>query len=164
MKLCSYRHEGLDRYGVMTDDGIIDLSTRIGDQHPTLVRLLRDQAIDEARAASEGFSPDYGLGEVEFLPLTSETVEIICVGLNYKDHLAETGKKPAENPSAFTKIRQSFVGQSSENLHGTFPWKMRLSTLPATRFSTTGAFVTIKLGETYSRGKISGIRVPSAPA
>jgi 2-keto-4-pentenoate hydratase/2-oxohepta-3-ene-1,7-dioic acid hydratase in catechol pathway len=112
MKLCSYRYEGLDRYGVMTDDGIVDLSARIGDRHPTLVRLLRDQAIDEASKVSDGLSPDYGLGEVEFLPLTSETVQIICVGLNYKDHLAETGKAPAEFPGAFTKIRQSFVGHN----------------------------------------------------
>ena len=29
MKLCSYRHAGLDCYGVMTDDGIIDLSSEL---------------------------------------------------------------------------------------------------------------------------------------
>jgi len=112
MKLCSYRVGGGDRYGAMTDAGIVDLSGRIGGRYPSLVTLLRDQALDAARAAADGARADLTPAEVEFLPLTAEPVSIFCVGVNYKDHRQETGREGEKYPSAFAKLRQSLVGHN----------------------------------------------------
>jgi len=45
VKLCSYQLCGKNQYGVMTDGGIIDLTRRIERNYPTLVSLIRGQAI-----------------------------------------------------------------------------------------------------------------------
>ena len=96
----------------MTVDGIIDLSGRIGRDYPTLVSLIRGQAIAVARDAATDASPDFGFDSVKFLPLTDEPVNIFCVGVNYMDHRAETGRTGDQFPSAFAKFQESLVGHN----------------------------------------------------
>ncbi|MEE8332544.1 MAG: fumarylacetoacetate hydrolase family protein [Alphaproteobacteria bacterium] len=110
MKLCSYRRDGQDCYGVMRDDGIVDLTRRIGDRYSSLAALLRDQALDEARLAADGAEVDFALDGVGYLPPIPEDVAIFCVGVNYHDHRQETGRTGETWPSAFAKLRQSLVG------------------------------------------------------
>lgn len=110
MKLCSYRRDGSDRYGVLTDDGIIDLTRRIGERWNGLAALLRGQALNEARRAADGAAPDFAPDEVGYLPPIPEDVAIFCVGVNYQDHRQETGRTGETFPSAFAKLRQSLVG------------------------------------------------------
>ncbi len=112
MKLCSYKVGGKNQYGVMTDEGIIDLSSRIGRNYSTLVSLISGQAIAVAQEAVAGASPDFGLDSVTFLPLTAEPVNIFCVGVNYMDHRAETGRTEDQFPSAFAKFQESVVGHN----------------------------------------------------
>jgi 2-keto-4-pentenoate hydratase/2-oxohepta-3-ene-1,7-dioic acid hydratase in catechol pathway len=49
---------------------------------------------------------------VTFLPLTAEPVNIFCVGVNYMDHRAETGRTKDQFPSAFAKFQESVVGHN----------------------------------------------------
>ena len=112
MKLCSYQASGINRYGVMTDDGVIDLTKRVGENYPSLVALIRDQGINAARDALTNTIPDYQFNDVKFLPLTPEPVNIFCVGVNYIDHRLETGRTDDQFPSAFSKLRGSLVGHN----------------------------------------------------
>ena len=48
MKLVTFRHAGALSYGILRDDGIVDLGKRL--KHPTLAALIAAQALDEARA------------------------------------------------------------------------------------------------------------------
>jgi len=112
VKLCSYQLDGKNQYGVMSDGGIIDLSRRIGRDYPTLVSLLREQAIAVAQEAVAAASADVRLDSVKFLPLTVEPVNIFCVGVNYMDHRAETGRTEDQFPSAFAKFQESLVGHN----------------------------------------------------
>jgi len=110
MRLCSYRRDGRDCYGVMRDDGIVDLTRRIGERWPDLAALLRDQAVAAAGEAADGAAPDFPLDGVGYLPPIPEDVAIFCVGVNYQDHREETGRTGETWPSAFAKLRQSLVG------------------------------------------------------
>lgn len=112
MKLCSYRVDGHDLYGVLTDDGIVDLTRRIGKDYPTLVSCLRGGAVPRARDAAAHSATDFAVDDVEFLPLTAEPVNIFCVGVNYLDHQEETGRTGEAFPSAFAKYRESLVGHN----------------------------------------------------
>jgi len=94
----------------MSDSGIVDLADRLGDPQMTLVKLLTDGALDAARDAAAGAQPDYDPSEVMFLPLTLESVNIICHGLNYRDHIEELGRTADPYPRGFFKTRQSVVG------------------------------------------------------
>jgi 2-keto-4-pentenoate hydratase/2-oxohepta-3-ene-1,7-dioic acid hydratase in catechol pathway len=112
VKLCSYQLGGKNQYGVMTDGGIIDLTRRIGRDYPTLVSLIRGQAIAAAQEVVAGASLDVEFDNVKFLPLTAEPVNIFCVGVNYMDHRAETGRVMEQFPSAFAKFQESLVGHN----------------------------------------------------
>ena len=48
-------------------------------------------------------------GEIDFQTPSSNPSKIICVGLNYKDHADETGKKITETPTFFTRNKNSYV-------------------------------------------------------
>jgi 2-keto-4-pentenoate hydratase/2-oxohepta-3-ene-1,7-dioic acid hydratase in catechol pathway len=114
MRLCSYRAGGVDRFGVYTDAGIIDLTQRIGDRHGSLPALVRAGAFEDAREAVAGAACDYGLDDVEYRPPMDAAVNILCVGVNYRDHRAETGRADEQDafPTAFTKLRESLVGHN----------------------------------------------------
>ncbi len=110
MKLCSYTLDNIDSYGVINEKGIVDLGSRIGDQYPTLVNLIENDALDLAGDTATNTIPDFQPTDVAFLPLTSEPVNFICHGLNYRDHLQELGRTAEPYPRGFSKSRQAIVG------------------------------------------------------
>ena len=67
MKIASYSHKGIDSYGVVTEDGIIDLGARIGDTYPGMLELLRSEALNAAADAAKGASVDFSFDEVNLL-------------------------------------------------------------------------------------------------
>jgi len=47
MKIASFEKDGKASYGVVTDDGVIDMGSRMGDQYPALIDVLRADAMDK---------------------------------------------------------------------------------------------------------------------
>ncbi|MGB6103861.1 MAG: fumarylacetoacetate hydrolase family protein [Pusillimonas sp.] len=54
--------------------------------------------------------PRVPLGEVQWLPPVEQQSKILCVGLNYGKHVAETGREQGGYPSLFLRHLDSFVG------------------------------------------------------
>ncbi len=52
----------------------------------------------------------YPISEVELKAPIPSPSKIICIGLNYLDHIAETGGKPPEEPVVFAKAPSSIIG------------------------------------------------------
>ena len=89
MKLVSFVSGGRARYGVVSGDGVIDLAARFGERWPTLRDMLAADGLAEAaRVADE--APDFQLADLEFAPVIPNPDKIVCVGLNYRDHVAES--------------------------------------------------------------------------
>jgi 2-keto-4-pentenoate hydratase/2-oxohepta-3-ene-1,7-dioic acid hydratase in catechol pathway len=112
MKLVSFVAAGRPGYGVVKDGGLVDLGRRFGDRGPATLRaLLAAGALTEAeRAAREAGAPDLPLEGLEFAPVIPDPDKIICVGLNYRDHVAETGRTETPNPALFGRFAGSQVG------------------------------------------------------
>jgi 2-keto-4-pentenoate hydratase/2-oxohepta-3-ene-1,7-dioic acid hydratase in catechol pathway len=111
MKLCSYITPSGASYGAMLEDGgIVDLRSRLGQRHPTLLSLLQQQGLAEADQAAAGQVADLRSADIAFLPLFVEPVTIHCVGLNYAAHTAEAGMKQPDFPRTFVKVQASLVG------------------------------------------------------
>ena len=115
MKIGSYIYKGKTSYGVEVQDGIFDLGSRIGDKYPNLQILIRSFALAEANKLSSGKSPDFSQEDIIFLPLMPDNINIYCAGINYLDHIQETGRTRPEKPTLFLKTYQSMVGHL-ENL------------------------------------------------
>jgi acylpyruvate hydrolase len=54
--------------------------------------------------------PPVDLATAEFLPPLANPGKIICIGLNYVDHSAESGFKPPEYPTVFARFSTSLIG------------------------------------------------------
>ena len=110
MKLVSFVSEGRASYGAAKDGGVIDLGRRLGDRLPTLRALLTADALAEAGAVARDAAPDLPLEGLELAPVIPDPDKIICVGLNYRAHVEETGRTVTEKPALFARFAGSQVG------------------------------------------------------
>jgi acylpyruvate hydrolase len=65
-------------------------------------------------AAADG--PTLSLDGLDYAPLVPSPEKIICVGLNYRDHIEETGRTPPEYPTLFAKFPPTLVGAHDDVL------------------------------------------------
>lgn len=112
MKLASYRTATGPGYGVVTAQGIVDLTRRIGGKYPDIRALLAADALAEASKAANGAAPDLQPGALAFLPVIPNPGKIVCVGLNYEEHRVEAGREKTENPALFLRVAESQVGHN----------------------------------------------------
>lgn len=107
MKLCSFATNGRASWGLVTDGGIVDLGQR------GLAATLRDflaQGDPAPAAALAGEKPDFAFDAVRHDPVIPNPDKIICVGLNYHDHIQETGREETPNPVLFARYAGSQIG------------------------------------------------------
>lgn len=107
MKFASFTHAGKAGYGLVTGGGIIDLARRFPEA-PTL-RTFIAGGLDRA-AALVGAPTDFALADVTLAPVIPDPDKIVCVGLNYHDHVVETGRTVTPNPMLFARYAGSQVG------------------------------------------------------
>jgi 2-keto-4-pentenoate hydratase/2-oxohepta-3-ene-1,7-dioic acid hydratase in catechol pathway len=112
MKLVSYTANDKQAYGIARDDGIVDLTSRIGDSYPDIKSLIAGDGLDAAAAAADGESPDQSLDGITYRPVIENPDKIICVGLNYKAHREETGRTPTDNPALFIRFADTQAGHN----------------------------------------------------
>jgi 2-keto-4-pentenoate hydratase/2-oxohepta-3-ene-1,7-dioic acid hydratase in catechol pathway len=109
MKLASFEIAGQADYGIVCSDGVVSLGNRMGSRAPTLRALLESGGLAEA-AAFVREPADHALAGLKLLPVIPDPDKIICVGLNYHDHIAETGRTVTEKPVLFPRFAGSQVG------------------------------------------------------
>lgn len=111
MKFLSFEANKIARFGAVKDNSIVELGSHFKDKGITSLRqLIAADALDRAKVIVEQSAPDWKLDEVTFLPVIPDPGKIICIGLNYRDHVEETGRTVTENPSIFTRFPESQVG------------------------------------------------------
>lgn len=111
MKFVTYKAGKAVSYGAVVGDGIVDLGKRLGKKYPTLRAALKAGALGELKTvAAKAKKTDVALKKITFLPVIPDAKKIICVGLNYKDHRAETGNKDTIHPTLFLRMQASQVG------------------------------------------------------
>jgi len=73
------------------------------------VRALLTHPDWRARAEAAA-GPSHALDSVDYAPLVPAPEKIICVGLNYRDHVLEMGNELPEYPTVFAKFAPALVG------------------------------------------------------
>src|SRR5262249_29513687 len=58
--------------------------------------------------------PDRKLGEIEWLPAIPDPEKILCAGINYRSHAAETGRELPKQPSMFIRLVNTLTGHEGE--------------------------------------------------
>ncbi|MCB1485835.1 MAG: fumarylacetoacetate hydrolase family protein [Bauldia sp.] len=106
MKYVSFEKDGRASYGIVRDDGIVDLGARYGDRYPTLRTALDAGVLAEL---AESGTPLVRRDEVRLLPPVPDPRKIICIGLNYRAHVGEGGGALPDFPSLFTRFADTLV-------------------------------------------------------
>jgi 2-keto-4-pentenoate hydratase/2-oxohepta-3-ene-1,7-dioic acid hydratase in catechol pathway len=114
MKLASYHADGVPEFGVVAAEGIVSISALLGGRYATLRDVLSAEALDVVRQAANGAKPDRKLADVRFLPAIPNPDKILCVGINYRSHAAETGREVSPKPSLFIRMTNTLVGHDGE--------------------------------------------------
>ena len=110
MKLMSFLRLGRPGFGAVVDHGIIDLTAMLPGQPRCLRTAIAHGQLANAMDYLEGRAPEFSTADVTVLPPITDPSKILCVGLNYAKHQAETGRPDVEHPTIFTRFADSQVG------------------------------------------------------
>jgi 2-keto-4-pentenoate hydratase/2-oxohepta-3-ene-1,7-dioic acid hydratase in catechol pathway len=100
--------------GALRGDHVVDLRTVMSEPPASVREILAAgaAALDRVeRAASE--APEEALHPLEtltLLPPVPDPGKVLCLGLNYAEHAAESGHEPPAHPAIFMRSRTSLVG------------------------------------------------------
>jgi 2-keto-4-pentenoate hydratase/2-oxohepta-3-ene-1,7-dioic acid hydratase in catechol pathway len=109
MKLLSFKVEDSQRFGAWVGGGVVDLKERLRGQFADLLSVLRADALPQLAAALKDAKPDFALEQITFLPVIPQPPKILCIGINYEEHRAETGRDPSLKPPVFARFSNSQV-------------------------------------------------------
>ena len=118
MKIAHFRdhHEAVVRIGILEGDVVRDATGLLDPFDPTaLDHGINDRFdldggfLERTRAGLDGL-PALAVSDVRLLPPVPRPGKVICIGLNYADHAAESGMEPPESPLVFSKFPSNVVG------------------------------------------------------
>jgi 2-keto-4-pentenoate hydratase/2-oxohepta-3-ene-1,7-dioic acid hydratase in catechol pathway len=111
MKLVTFEHQGRARVGVAAGDAVVDLAAAAPALPTEMVALLEagPEALQVAHAAL-GDGPRVPLAEVRLRAPIARPPKFLAVGLNYADHVAESGIETPAHPTIFNKQSTCVVG------------------------------------------------------
>ena len=101
MKLVTYQYEGNARVGALTADGAAILPLPYPDMNTLIESASFADLLSAASAAESSGASVPAAGAVLLAPIPRPRQDIICLGMNYRDHLTEA----ANYDSAFAKER-----------------------------------------------------------
>ena len=95
MKFISFNHNNIEKFGIIENNLITDLTGKI-DGASSLKELIKLKKIKEAKEYTKGNPGSIKADEIEYSPLIPNPGKIICVGLNYSEHVKETNRTVEE--------------------------------------------------------------------
>lgn len=107
MKLLRYGDPGRERPGILDGEGLLrDLTAHVPDISGS---VLQPEGMAKLRAVDLKTLPRVA-GDPRLGPCVAGIGKIICVGLNYSDHAAESNMSVPTEPVLFMKATSSIIG------------------------------------------------------
>ena len=112
MKLATFTHAGATGVGVVVGDEIVDLAAAAPQLPPELTALLAagPDALAAAEQAAERAASRIALADVKLEPPVLRPPKILAIGLNYSDHIKESGLTESTAPTVFNKQSTAVTG------------------------------------------------------
>lgn len=104
---------GEPSFGIVKGDLVIDIGQR--EAAADLAGFIATGGIPRSAEHADA-EPDYALDAITLLPVIPNPARIICVGLNYGAHVAETGRPDSERPTIFLRLASSQVAHGAPML------------------------------------------------
>ena len=120
MKVVTFERKGARSYGILEDDRVLDVGSRLASRYGDLRSVLTAGALRELQSAGAQGVPTFRVDEVNFEPVIPNPEKILCVGLNYVSHRTETKRPETRYPSIFTRFADTQVGHEAPVLRPSF--------------------------------------------
>jgi 2-keto-4-pentenoate hydratase/2-oxohepta-3-ene-1,7-dioic acid hydratase in catechol pathway len=102
MRYVSFRRpDGTASFGRIDGETIVELA---GEAVPSLKAALTDGSL-----ATLADGATFAVADVVPLPVIPDPAKILCVGLNYAEHVKETGREQKAHPAIFVRYADSLV-------------------------------------------------------
>ena len=109
MRFLSFEREGRESWGVIGEQGLVDLGAREGGD---LLGVLKADKLGAMQELAEGLAADFSADGIRYLPPVRAPEKIVCVGVNYANRHAEykDGSAAPKFPSLFMRAPDSLTG------------------------------------------------------
>ena len=108
MNFISFLNNNEERFGIVFNNKVTDLTGQINNIK-SLKELIQFNCLEESRSYAKNNPGDIDINSIKLLPVIPNPSKIICVGLNYHEHVKETEKTIADNPVTFQRFNDSQV-------------------------------------------------------
>lgn len=111
MKLATFTYQGHTRIGAVVGNDIVDASKLPG--FPDEMIALLEAGAEKLKVLQQAIEQGHGripLAEVKLEAPILKPPKILAIGLNYSDHIEETGREQPEYPTFFNKQRTAING------------------------------------------------------
>ncbi|MFF3346912.1 fumarylacetoacetate hydrolase family protein [Streptomyces sp. NPDC002779] len=123
MKLATLRTGGTTRAVRLDGAGLVDLG------FPDVGALLGQDDWQGLAATVTGTT--YSLDGADFAPVVPAPTKVVCVGLNYRNHIQEMGRDLPEHPTLFAKFADCLIGAHDDIVRpqetAKFDWEAELA-------------------------------------
>lgn len=113
MRLISYLYNGEKKFGLVIEEGVVDLTSKTTAKD--LKNLIELNLLNDVKQF-ENHKADYKLEEVKLLPVIENPDKIFCAGVNYDEHRLETNRDVTANPTIFFRVTQSQIAHNDPML------------------------------------------------
>jgi 2-keto-4-pentenoate hydratase/2-oxohepta-3-ene-1,7-dioic acid hydratase in catechol pathway len=112
MKLVTFTHDDRTRIGAVEQEDVVDFSAHGGVSALDMLTFLEqgEAAMEAARSACASGTGRLALADVRLEAPIRRPPKILAVGLNYRDHVEETGGKIPDVPRIFNKQSTAVIG------------------------------------------------------
>jgi 2-keto-4-pentenoate hydratase/2-oxohepta-3-ene-1,7-dioic acid hydratase in catechol pathway len=116
MRLVSYQEHSGPRAGVLIGEEVVPVSGLDAPAQSVrgLLSALDANGLAELARRAGDAAERTGLADLRLLAPVPDPEKIICLGLNYRDHAAESGQEIPKAPMWFAKFANSLIGSGQE--------------------------------------------------
>lgn len=109
MRFLTFERQGRESWGVIGDQGLVDLGARAGGD---LLGALKAGKLSAMQELADGLAADFPADDIRYLPPVRAPEKIVCVGVNYANRNAEykDGSAAPKFPSLFMRTPDSLTG------------------------------------------------------
>ncbi|TQR18835.1 fumarylacetoacetate hydrolase family protein [Psychrobacillus soli] len=110
MKLVTFEVNNEQKFGIYTEEGIVDLSAKTGLKD---IKSALEENKFESLSTYANDAVDYKMDEVKLLPVVTNPSKIFCAGVNYDEHRLETKRDHTQHPTIFFRVPRSQVAHNA---------------------------------------------------
>lgn len=114
MSFVSFEIDGHPSYGLWKDEQTwIRVPAAFEARYPDLKSVIAADCLDELERVARESGQTVRAPQARLLPVIPNPGKILCVGLNYKSHVAETKRADSAHPAIFTRYADSLLAHGA---------------------------------------------------